>query len=57
MIEIKLCIRRKSEFVAICKAMVETVIVPDFITVATATNTFSPQNHLTCIDNEYSEVE
>lgn len=29
----KLCIGRKSEFVAICKAMVETGILPDFITV------------------------
>ena len=29
----KLCIGRKSEFVALCKAMVETKIQPDFITV------------------------
>jgi len=29
----KLCIGRKSEFLAICKAMVETRITPDFITV------------------------
>jgi glutamate synthase domain-containing protein 2 len=29
----KLCIGRKSEFVALCKAMVETGIKPDFITV------------------------
>jgi glutamate synthase domain-containing protein 2 len=29
----KLCIGRKSEFIALCKAMVETVIKPDFITV------------------------
>lgn len=29
----KLCIGHKSEFVAICKAMVETKIYPDFITV------------------------
>ncbi len=29
----KLCIGRKSEFVALCKAMVETKIKPDFITV------------------------
>ncbi|MCW8931546.1 MAG: FMN-binding glutamate synthase family protein [Gammaproteobacteria bacterium] len=29
----KLCIGRRSEFVAICKAMVETGIKPDFITV------------------------
>jgi len=29
----KLCIGRKSEFLAICKAMVETGITPDFITV------------------------
>lgn len=29
----KLCIGRRSEFVAICKAMVETKIKPDFITV------------------------
>lgn len=29
----KICIRRGSEFVAICKAMVETGIKPDFITV------------------------
>lgn len=29
----KLCIGRKSEFVAICKAMIETGILPDFITV------------------------
>ncbi len=29
----KLCVGRKSEFVALCKAMVETGIKPDFITV------------------------
>lgn len=29
----KLCIGRKSEFLAICKAMVETGIYPDFITI------------------------
>ncbi|MFN0071944.1 MAG: FMN-binding glutamate synthase family protein [Chloroflexota bacterium] len=29
----KLCVGRKSEFVAICKAMLETKIYPDFITV------------------------
>lgn len=29
----KLCIGRKSEFLAICKAMIETGITPDFITV------------------------
>jgi glutamate synthase domain-containing protein 2 len=29
----KLCIGRKSEFVALCKAMIETSIYPDFITV------------------------
>ncbi|GAC19679.1 FMN-binding glutamate synthase family protein [Paraglaciecola arctica] len=29
----KLCIGRKSEFIALCKAMVETKIQPDFITV------------------------
>ena len=29
----KLCIGRKSEFIAICKAMVETDIKPDFISV------------------------
>ena len=29
----KLCIGRKSEFLAICKAMLETKITPDFITV------------------------
>lgn len=29
----KLCIGRKSEFIAICKAMLETQILPDFITV------------------------
>ncbi len=29
----KLCIGRKSEFLAICKAMLETGITPDFITV------------------------
>ncbi len=29
----KLCVGRKSEFLAICKAMVETGIYPDFITV------------------------
>lgn len=29
----KLCIGHKSEFVAMCKAMVETGIKPDFITV------------------------
>ncbi len=29
----KLCIGRKSEFLAICKAMLETGIIPDFITV------------------------
>ncbi|MFT4808340.1 MAG: glutamate synthase domain-containing protein 2 [Paraglaciecola sp.] len=29
----KLCIGRKSEFVALCKAMIETDIQPDFITV------------------------
>lgn len=29
----KLCVGRKSEFAAICKAMVETGILPDFITV------------------------
>ena len=29
----KLCIGRASEFVAVCKAMVETGIKPDFITV------------------------
>jgi glutamate synthase domain-containing protein 2 len=29
----KLCVGRKSEFIAICKAMVETGITPDFITV------------------------
>lgn len=29
----KLCVGRKSEFVALCKAMVETNIKPDFITV------------------------
>ncbi|WP_372366717.1 FMN-binding glutamate synthase family protein [Candidatus Uabimicrobium sp. HlEnr_7] len=29
----KLCIGRKSEFLAICKAMIESKIVPDFITV------------------------
>ncbi|PHN07544.1 FMN-binding glutamate synthase family protein [Flavilitoribacter nigricans] len=29
----KLCIGKKSEFIAICKAMVETGIYPDFITV------------------------
>lgn len=29
----KLCIGRKTEFVAICKAMIETGIYPDFITV------------------------
>jgi glutamate synthase domain-containing protein 2 len=32
-IGIKLCIGRKSEFFAICKAMVQTGICPDFITV------------------------
>jgi glutamate synthase domain-containing protein 2 len=32
-IGIKLCIGRKSEFFAICKAMVQTGIYPDFITV------------------------
>lgn len=29
----KLCVGRKSEFLAICKAMIETGITPDFITV------------------------
>ncbi len=29
----KLCVGRRSEFVAICKAMVETGITPDFITI------------------------
>jgi glutamate synthase domain-containing protein 2 len=29
----KLCIGRKSEFIALCKAMIETKIQPDFITV------------------------
>lgn len=29
----KLCVGRKSEFIAICKAMLETGIAPDFITV------------------------
>jgi glutamate synthase domain-containing protein 2 len=29
----KLCVGRKSEFIAICKAMLETGITPDFITV------------------------
>lgn len=29
----KLCVGRKSEFIAICKAMVETGLMPDFITV------------------------
>ncbi len=29
----KLCIGKKSEFIAICKAMIETGIAPDFITV------------------------
>src|SRR5690606_1872251 len=29
----KLCIGHRSEFVAICKAMVETAVYPDFITV------------------------
>lgn len=29
----KLCIGRRREFVAICKAMIETAILPDFITV------------------------
>jgi glutamate synthase domain-containing protein 2 len=29
----KLCIGRKSEFMAICKAMIETKVYPDFITV------------------------
>ncbi len=29
----KLCIGKKSEFLAICKAMLETKIIPDFITV------------------------
>jgi glutamate synthase domain-containing protein 2 len=29
----KLCVGRRSEFVAICKAMIETGILPDFITV------------------------
>jgi glutamate synthase domain-containing protein 2 len=29
----KLCVGRKSEFIAICKAMLETQITPDFITV------------------------
>lgn len=29
----KLCVGRKSEFIAICKAMLETGIMPDFITV------------------------
>lgn len=29
----KLCLGRKNEFVALCKAMLETGIKPDFITV------------------------